>query len=145
MNSTRTAILGTSKPDSKLPLRLYIILQHGKDFAEDLIDLHTYTTPVVLEPGDILFQCHGGLIDDEERGLFFIESGMMKIERDSASTLTLTRRSVHSLFPRIGSSSTLNQMHARLGTVGKQSAQLKTSLLEPTNQKFRLARIGPGW
>jgi len=113
--------------------------QHGEDFARDLRELHPHTIPIELEPGEEL------LTDDVnlERGLFFIESGTMKIERDASATLT--RGDSVSKFSRSRSFNTLNRMHARIGTVGRQTAALKNDLHGMTTQTFRLARIGPGW
>jgi hypothetical protein len=40
----------------------------------------------------------------------------------------------------------LNQLKARSGTIGRATALLKAGGgLDTSNQRFRLARIGPGW
>lgn len=117
--------------------------QHGQEFSKDLLELEEYTIAVELQAGDCLFACDGGPIEDRERGLFFIESGMLKIERDANETLTRGRSS--STLSRNRSFGTLGHLHARSGTLGRQRAAMKATSREPMTQTFRLARIGPGW
>ena len=61
---------------------------HGQAFAQGLGDLQSFVVPLELEPGSCLFQSDGGVVLG--RGLFFIESGLLKIETDSGRSLTLT-------------------------------------------------------
>jgi CRP-like cAMP-binding protein len=115
--------------------------EHGIEFAKDLLELEPFTVPVDLLPGDYLYKCDGGTVQDCERGLFFIESGLLKIERDVSASLTRsrTRGGRHDL--------TLSMVHARRGSIGRKGA-VKASTLglaKQTKQGFRLARIGPGW
>ena len=116
--------------------------QHCQEFSKDLIGLEPYTSVVELRAGDRLFACDGGPVEDRERGLFFIESGMLKIERDATETLT---RGTSTLTRSRGSSGTLGNLHARSGTVGRQRAAIKAASRDNMTQTFRLARIGPGW
>jgi hypothetical protein len=109
--------------------------QYGQEFAQGLMELQPFTVPIELEAGDYLFQRDGGLVQDSQRGLFFIESGLLKIERDASGTLTRGRGSIS----RNQSALTLSNLHARMGSVRRKSTRGQTS------QNFRLARIGPGW
>ena len=111
--------------------------QHGQEFSKTLHGLEPYTTVVELQTGDRLFASDG----DRERGLFFIETGTLKIERDATETLTRGR----STLTRSRSSSTLGNLHARSGTLGRQRAAMKAASRDNMTQTFRLARIGPGW
>ena len=116
--------------------------QHGQEFAKDLLDLEPHSVALELQPGQKLFACDGGKVQDYERGLFFIESGMLRIEKDADQTLTRGQ----STLTRSRSYGTLNNLHARSGTLGRQRAAFKASTREPMmTRTFRLARIGPGW
>lgn len=115
--------------------------QHGQQFAQDLAELEAYVTPLHLEPGDRLFECDGGFVEDCDRGLFFIESGMLNIQRDAGMTLGEGRSTIS----RSRSALTLNQRHARLGTLGRNTAAAKVTTRVMDSQYFRLARFGPGW
>ena len=114
----------------------------GQDFAPGLLDLQPFTVPLELEPGQFLFQCDGGVVKESHRGLFFIESGLLKVERDASQSLTLTRT-------RGGSSAqaihTLKNQHARMGTMAKRASIVKGALHGGGPQNLRLARFGPGW
>jgi CRP-like cAMP-binding protein len=137
---TKSPYFGQPTGGFKTALKL-IDEQHDQEFSKDLLGLEPYTTVLELEPGDRLFACDGGQVEDRERGLFFIESGMLKIERDATETLTRGRNTL----TRNRGSGTIGHLHARSGTVGKQRAAIKASSREATTQTFRLARIGPGW
>ena len=39
--------------------------------------LEKYTTPIELEPRQCIYQCDGGVVPSSERGLFFIEAGIV--------------------------------------------------------------------
>jgi len=116
---------------------------HGQNFAEGLLDFEPFTVPLELEPGQCLFECDGGVVEDRHRGLFFIESGLLKIERDSSQSLTLTRTRSSQNFQ--GSVYTLRNQHARMGSIARRASLAKHSLHESGPQNLRLARIGPGW
>lgn len=51
--------------------------QHGKDLAMDLVGFESYTSVIELEPKEHLYEVDGGVICQEERGLVFIESGIV--------------------------------------------------------------------
>jgi len=123
--------------------------QHGKSFTSELVGLHAYTTLVELNAGQHLYSCEGGPISDCERGLFFIEEGIIKIERD-ASITTMTRTSGYAGNPGANHHNrSLNGLRARVGTIGKQAAMLKASgqagRQNLSSGAIRLARVGPGW
>lgn len=73
-------------------------------------------------------------LGDIKRGLFFIESGVMKIEH--ITDATMTRGSMRGTFS--GGSIGALDPNNRLSS----SSSLDPSQNQPT---FRLARIGPGW
>lgn len=99
-----------------------------------------------LGPGQRLYECHGGPIADCARGLFFIEQGLMKVERDS-STMSINRGSRNALDLRALSISaegdSLTRMKAR--ELNSQSLKRATVELARSSSTIRLARIGPGW
>jgi hypothetical protein len=108
--------------------------QHGLDYASILKDLHSYVKEVVLQPGE----SNDGL----ERGLFFIEEGIMKIERSSEATLSRSRQAPSGIFQL---NSTL-KMDAGVGSIGRNNAILKALGTNGKNvHHFRVARVGPGW
>ncbi|GKY97142.1 hypothetical protein MPSEU_000672600 [Mayamaea pseudoterrestris] len=115
------------------------------DFTDDLRALQQYVVPLELQPGERLFESDGGVVHDRSRGLFFIESGLLKIERDSGRSLTHTRT-----FSRHNSQQnfTLKREHARTGSVAvKASLAIAKGMIGGGSgqQTLRLARIGPGW
>lgn len=121
---------------------------HGLDFTHKLLGLQNFTHLLELQPGECLYQCDGGVIEDSRRGLFFIEEGLLKIERDSSQSLTWTRT-----LGSIGNGSknlaptaayTLKNQHARMGSVARRASQAKGRNVTPQSN-LRLARIGPGW
>ena len=69
----------TSAPMSHTRGFLYSLEQidelHDQEFASSLRGLEQHVSPIRLQPGDCLFQCDGGIVNESERGLFFIESG----------------------------------------------------------------------
>lgn len=129
--------------------------QHGISFASDLTELQKYTTPVELESGESLFGDESPFDDEARRGLFFIETGFMKVERDP--TYTMTRGSKASLRRKMppgfacqrvaGKGGSISQLNARAATIATEAALLKstTGYRARTSHTFRLARIGPGW
>jgi hypothetical protein len=114
---------------------------HGEEFAESLLQLEPYVEPLELQPGECLFACDGGVVQERSRGLFFIESGLLKIERDSSHSLTQSR----SLSRASSQQFTLTNAHARMGTVAMNASLPKSLFHSGGQQALRLARIGPGW
>ncbi|KAL3931321.1 MAG: hypothetical protein SGBAC_011365 [Bacillariaceae sp.] len=128
---------------------------HFQNFAESLVDLEPFVEPLELSPGDVLFATDGGIIRDEERGLFFIECGTLKISRDSSMSLTLNRTRSYGHLGSFGASSgslgvsnggTISNRHARLQSLARSIGRSKhQSAGTGSPDNFRLARIGPGW
>jgi len=109
--------------------------QHGTSFSDSLSDLESYAKKVELECGETLYE-----EQHIERGISFIEEGVMKIERYSDATLSRVGSRT-----TIGISGSLNQLKARSGSIGRQLARMKASMAETPFRTFRVARIGPGW
>jgi ABC-type transporter Mla MlaB component len=109
----------------------------------DLIGLKEHTREVNMESGQVLYR------DIElERGLFFIECGIIKLERDTESTLTrlTTINALTGLLRQHNGS--LNAKRARSTTIARELARLKAGggAVEARNRPtFRIARVGPGW
>jgi len=117
---------------------------HGVDFAGGLLKLHPHVEFLELEPGQCLYACDGGVVEDPQRGLFFIEEGLLKIERDSGQSLTMTR--TRSSIGAATALNTLKNQHARMGTVARRTALAKgIGAGQSSQNNLRLARLGPGW
>lgn len=122
--------------------------QHSMGFGFDLMDLFEYTSPIELERGEHLYACEGGRVPDSDRGLSFIASGLLKIERDSNMSLARNSRKADTCnsFAVWKNNQSLSNLRARGGTIGKQAALLKASPHGLGVSPFvRLARVGPGW
>lgn len=129
--------------------------QHGTDAATELEELRSLTQVIELKEGESLYHdSHGNLKDERERGLFFIEAGLMKVERDPSLTLTrgskasLKRKGMGTIYatPRITKSNSISDLHVRTPTIGRESEMLKnTSRVRASTKNVRLARFGPGW
>ena len=88
---------------------------------------------------------------EEDRGFFFIEDGLMTIERDpnqaSRNTMSLRAQYVpEENTPRMTRVDSIGHLNARALTRGKEDAKMKQlRRSERGLQNFRLARIGSGW
>lgn len=96
--------------------------------------LNIFSSPLLFNPCIVFPQAGDALYDEEksktlERGLFFIEVGVLKVGRDTGDTAT-----------RRGCSSITEAMMA----AGKPKDPSKPLVL-PESQTFRLARLGVGW
>eukprot|EP00535_Pseudo-nitzschia_heimii_P009560 CAMPEP_0197192470 /NCGR_PEP_ID=MMETSP1423-20130617/25121_1 /TAXON_ID=476441 /ORGANISM="Pseudo-nitzschia heimii, Strain UNC1101" /LENGTH=1092 /DNA_ID=CAMNT_0042645353 /DNA_START=98 /DNA_END=3373 /DNA_ORIENTATION=- len=125
----------------------HIDIEHGDKFSRELAGFEKYTTMIELQPGDELYK-NGTMNRTVERGLFFIEVGILKVERDTGHTAT-----------RRGSDFINDSSSLSLGGVGntKMGTTTSKSLIDtrkPSNvtttdasetQTFRLARLGVGW
>lgn len=121
-------------------------IQHGTCFMPTLSELGKYTTPVVMRKNEYLFKDrHGGhgVISESERGLFFIECGYLKVERDSANTLTRFANSIGQLRPLRNTASMLSL--SKLNAKAMSAPSLGATPKEAETHTFRLARIGPGF
>lgn len=121
--------------------------EHGDDgkFSTELVGLQEYTSLVELSPNERLYGSASTI--DLERGLFFIERGIMKLERDRSDTTT--RGSLASL--SFGDSGDSPRKIRAISSIGKKLSKLMASQSSRRNvgggqrDTFRLARIGPGW
>lgn len=118
--------------------------QHGIEVGMDLMDLFEYTTPIRLEQGDHLYSSEGGPVLQSDRGLSFLASGLLKIERDS--NVSTMRSSMTRSWDSSGSLREDSSLSARHEAVGKHSMLLTAGLDRRRVASFvRLARVGPGW
>lgn len=118
--------------------------QHGIELGMDLMNLFEYTTPIRLEQGNHLYSSEGGPILQSDRGLSFLASGLLKIERDSnVNTMrnSMSTRSVDSC----GSWRDGSSLSARYRTMSTQSMLLTGRHHRRVTSFVRLARVGPGW
>mmetsp|Transcript_40893 Transcript_40893/g.98619 ORF Transcript_40893/g.98619 Transcript_40893/m.98619 type:complete len:203 (-) Transcript_40893:1311-1919(-) len=106
----------------------FFSIQHKERFAVDLLPLQQFTHVIEIKSGDRLYSN----TDDIERGLFFIESGVMKVEHSTDATVTRGTM-------RGSSSGSIGALGPSIGPL----SPLDDSCQNP--QTFRLARIGPGW
>lgn len=113
--------------------------QHGTSFEKELAELGSYTKVVIVRPRESLYEDH----DISDRGIFFIEEGIMRIERSSDHTRSLSR----SLGRSLGASNAFNgqakSQDVSFSEAARQFSRLNAS--KSGEQTFRLARIGPGW
>lgn len=111
--------------------------QHRENFSFELVALEEYTKLVELNPGDRLYE--DGQSKNLERGLFFIECGVLKVEHDASGTATRgsmsSMRSFRGDYQSLMATDTLRRIHARC---------LVNTTASDT-QMFRVARIGVGW
>ena len=112
--------------------------QHNLHTADELQEFQRHTVPITLEPGE-------SLNIEERSGLYFVETGLMRIRHASGhSTLRMSSGAPAMSDPTVS----LGHLNARTATIGRQQAVWKQDhstsdyLLEPSS---RLARIGQGW
>ena len=108
-------------------------------FAKDLKGLNQYTKKIVLQPGQVLYE------DIElERGLFFIEHGIVKVERNADETMT--RKGNGDTFSRTATNSWGSLNHLKATEVTRAIAEMKAKGNKAWDRhSFRVARVGPGW
>ena len=61
----------------------HIDVQHNTNFATELCDFRQYATTLDLVPGDELYE-----ENNDQRGFFFIEHGILKMERFASDTIS---------------------------------------------------------
>eukprot|EP00521_Asterionellopsis_glacialis_P011202 CAMPEP_0195293998 /NCGR_PEP_ID=MMETSP0707-20130614/13943_1 /TAXON_ID=33640 /ORGANISM="Asterionellopsis glacialis, Strain CCMP134" /LENGTH=932 /DNA_ID=CAMNT_0040354855 /DNA_START=29 /DNA_END=2824 /DNA_ORIENTATION=- len=111
---------------------------HSTKFGGALMKLEPHTKTVELEPGDLLFQED---TSDSDRGFFFIEYGLLRVQRNTGFSVA-----GGSAIPGSGDVS-IGHLNARASTLGREGAFLK-SIAENRNDQgytFRLSRLGVGW
>ena len=80
-----------------------------------------------------------GVISENDRGIFFIEHGILKVEKDPSQSLTRNSRS-------FGTLHSIGSMKARSPSKAQLHHHIKKKKSRPRHtHTFRLARIGPGW
>lgn len=112
--------------------------QHNLSFSNYLQGLAEYTTAMDLKAGEQL---------DLPRGLYFVESGMIRMEADTSASLTRGRQKLFAT-PVMGrSTDSIGQLTARSATIGRGQAALKKvpGMMSQFSHTFRLARVGPGF
>lgn len=122
-----------------------IDLQHNLSLSQQLISLEKYTMPIELNAGHKLNDAGN---EDQMGGLYFVESGLLKCDYDSSSSLTRSTRGRRIyVSPHLSSSTdSIGQLRARSATIGRAANVLKKAPIANMNlsQTFRLARVGPG-
>ena len=120
--------------------------QQNLSMSKNLQMLERFTTPIEINAGDRLNDV--GNENNLPRGLYFVESGLVRCEHDSSASLTRGRtRSGLFAAPHLSSSTeSIGQLRARSATVGRCANMLKKNpgAMMAQNHIFRLARIGPG-
>lgn len=111
---------------------LSFITKHGDNFSRELAGLEKYTTMMELQPDEALYQ--DGKFKNIERGLFFIEVGVLKVERDTGDTAT-RRGSDNMNGSSIRNGDTLTRMQGGCAVLDSVPAEPQT---------FCLARLGVG-
>jgi CRP-like cAMP-binding protein len=102
----------------------------------DLVALEGYTRLVEMNTGDRLYE--DGQSKNLERGLFFIECGVLKVEHDAGATATRgsmsSLRSLGGVHTSMMTTYTLRRIRGCLVNAAASETQM-----------FRVARIGVGW
>merc|ERR1712166_1213979 len=114
-----------------------------------IVGIGAHRGVVTLEEGQILYERDGGMIQEKDHGLFFIESGMIR-EDDSRSNRTNTRTggSFYGSILAKGNDITLRGRHARLDTAAQRGAWTKHTGRETDfhqTNNLRISTAGPGW
>ena len=109
--------------------------QHETNTVTELAAFAEHTRAINLEPGDVLIR------EGVTAGLYFVETGLMRVQRSSVTTVSMNHLSLADPDASIG------HLNARSGTIGRQMAIWKAERegQEHNEQTFRLARIGQGW
>ena len=120
---------------SQISFRLmHIDDQHSVEFAKDLKRLDKFSSRIVLEPSQILYEDVS-----VSRGLFFIEQGIVKVERDADATLT--RKWNGETFSKTATNSWGSLNHLKCADVSRKIAEMKANGNKSwEHRSFRLAR-----
>jgi hypothetical protein len=114
-----------------------IDIQHGLHTADDLLDLGKYTIPIELHAGDVL---------DRQDGLYFVETGLMRVQHSSNYT-TMGALSTEPATPFSDPTMSLSHLNARTSSIGREGSlwRERNERKNQNEQSFRLARFGAGW
>jgi MFS superfamily sulfate permease-like transporter/CRP-like cAMP-binding protein len=143
---------GLSRSDNGFRAALrHIDTEHGDNFALQLVGLQEYTTLVELRPGERLYE--DGDSEHLQRGLTFIELGVLKIEHTKGATTTRgglrsLRGSDHSINDSVRNSAangTSMMYGSTLDRIQQKAILLNSGDGAAGSQTLRIARIGPGW
>ncbi len=121
-----------------------IDLKHRTNMASKLKQLRPYTKVVALAAGESLFNNPDGSNNEErERGLFFMEHGIMRVERDAHATNTRTGNTWKSVD---SNNNTYNNLRGFGSLTNLKQAEWFSKLADDYNQRnVRIARFGSGW
>ncbi len=114
--------------------------KHGTTIASKLNDLRPYTSVVNLNAGESLFHHLDGSGNDRERGLFFIEHGIIRVERDALATNTRTGGTTKSFGSNHGFSNSTS-----IGSLTNLKDAWASKLNKDHKRNVRIARFGSGW
>ena len=103
----------------------------------ELVGLQKYTTMMELKTGELLYE--DGESKNVERGLFFIESGVLKLEHSTGNTAT---RGSFGSVKGFGSLNGGTSLGDTLKAIQQRSFE---NPLAGGAETFRVARIGVGW
>lgn len=121
--------------------------QHDVHFASGLVGLQQYTKVVELQPGESLFTDDS---DEKERGFFFIEFGLLRIQQDTSFTHSIgSNVKLNSGSGFVSSQTSIGHLNARDEKLGREGALFKSNAVAGRRKDqakvFRLGRIGQGW
>ena len=114
--------------------------KHGTAIASKLNDLRPFTSVVNLAAGESLFHNPDGSENDRELGLFFIEHGIIRVERDAFATNTRTGNTLRSI-----DSSDAPTGLTSFGSLTNLKAAWVSKLNNDDKRNVRIARFGSGW
>ena len=111
--------------------------QHDVGFAKHLTELEKYAVPLELEPGELLNETGSECL---QRGLYFIESGLIKCSVDASASLTRGRQQASHFGAGLirRNDKSIGQLNARSETLARNAAILKSK--SQFEQTFRLGR-----
>lgn len=118
-----------------------IDVQHDVDTLSTLVELKPFAKVLELKAGEIL---------NHQGGLYFIEHGMMKVERDSDTVSvrgSLRRRYGVGNRSTMGSVLSLSRLNCRTPTIGKEYYLLKSAGGRAVRDRntIRIATLKPGF
>jgi len=142
MQHVRERRMSVENDDGFLHALTLIDFKHGINIATKLVELRPYTTVVGLAAGESLFHNLDGSDNNQrQRGLFFIEHGILRIERDAFATNTRTANTLKSI-----NSNDAKRELSGYGSLTNLHAAALSKLTEQQNTRnVRIARFGSGW